>query len=104
MSNYDMNTDQVIHSTTADTDCTVLILDGSAYALYEDGDDECVGYYQQIAEGQYVYAAYHGYSYYVEDGVLHSMHGEPDDLDALNVNDGNQRIAYRGDAIAKMIS
>lgn len=92
---HSLDTDDcIIHRATADTDCTILIVGGNPIALVEDGDDDdCIGYYQEIGEGQYLYNPYEGYSYYVADGHLRSMRGKPDDMEELDVNDGNQEIA-----------
>lgn len=105
MSSYKMTTDRVIHRAYADTDYTILILDGEAVALVEDDEDgdECIGYYQTIGEGQYVYNQYEGYSYYVQDDALHRVHGEPDDMTELNVNDGDQSIACSDGDIAELL-
>ena len=91
---HSLDTDDcIIHRATADTDCTILIVGGNPIALVEDGDDDCVGYYHVIGEGQYVYNPYAGYSYYIEDDYLRWMRGKPADMEELDVNDGNQEIA-----------
>lgn len=103
MSAYDMTTDRVVHRASADTDYTIIIMQERVYALVEEGDDECIGYYQQVGEGQYVHNKYQGYSYYVVDDTLHSMYGEPDGMELLEVNDGDQEIAWNDSDIADLL-
>lgn len=104
MSAYDMTTDRIVHRASADTDYTIIIMGGRTYALVEEADDECIGYYQEIREGQYVYNKYQQYSYYVvDDDTLHSTYGEPDDMEILEVNDGDQEIAWNDGDIADLL-
>ena len=93
----------LVHRAGADTDCTILIVDGEAIALVEDADEEVVGYYHTIGEGEYVSNMCDGYAWYVEDGELRSMHGKPDDMTEIEVNDGSQRLAPYDSDIADLI-
>ena len=93
----------MVHRAGADTDCTILIVDGQALALVDDADDDCVGYYHRISDGEYVRNQYDGYSWYVEHGELCSCHGKPEGMSAVEINDGSQRLAARDSDIAELL-